>query len=159
MSDILLIGPTAVQAFWIWLTLGIVLLGLETFLGTQWLLWAAAASGVVAVICLTGIQFGVVPQVAVFAVLSLVMALFTRRFITAHDHADVNDPHLRMVGKQAEVLSGFDLSVGGERTGRVIFDGVEWPAILAGPADARLMVRDRVVIEKIQEGRMFVTPA
>ena len=148
------------NAFWVWFIFGLLLLGVEIFLGTQWLLWAAAAAGVVAVICLTGLPFGFFLQALTFAILSVVMGLLTPRFLKVSGHSpDVNDPHRRMVGKQAEVLSGFELVAGGERTGRVVFDGVEWPAVLHETGEAALAVTDRVVIERIYEGRVFVRPA
>ncbi len=160
MNDIFLMGPMNIQAFWIWLTLGILLLGIETFLGTQWLLWAAASAGLVAVVCLTGLPFGFVAQVAVFLVLSVVMALLTRRFLKSPGHGeDINDPNRRMVGKQAEILSGFELVPGGERTGRVMFNGVEWPAVLDDAGDISLTGKDRVVVAKISDGRLHVKPA
>lgn len=158
-SSVALIGPMGSQAFWIWLTLGILILGVEVFLGTQWLLWSAAAAGVVAVICLTGLPFGFVLQVTTFAALSLLMALLTRRLLRVPQAVtDINEPHARLLGKQAEVLSGFDSLTGGERTGRVMFDGVEWPAVMTG-SDVRLEAHDRVVIQEVAEGRLFVTPA
>jgi hypothetical protein len=64
-----------------------------------------------------------------------------------------------MVGKEAEVLSGFELVSGGERTGRVVFDGVEWPAVLGEASQMKLAASDRVIIERIYEGRVFVRPA
>lgn len=160
MNTIFLMGPMGTQAFWIWLLLGLLLLGVEVFLGTQWLLWSAAAAGTVAVICLTGLPFGFVAQVATFAVLSLIMALLTKRFLhIPGGSADVNDPHARLVGKQAEILSGFEVVAGGDRTGRVMFDGVEWPAVLSGEAGgATLKKADRVLIAQVHEGRLFVTP-
>ena len=158
-DSILLASPMGSQAFWIWLTLGILLLGAEVFLGTQWLLWSAAAAGVVAVICLTGLPFGFVLQVTTFAILSLVLTLLTKRLLRVPQSVtDINEPHTRLLGKQAEVLSGFDVVTGGERTGRVIFDGVEWPAVLK-TGDAALKASDRVVIDAIAEGRLYVTPA
>ena len=154
-------GPVGGEAFWIWLTLGIILLGIEIFLGTQWLLWSAAAAGVVAVVCLTGLPFGFVVQVATFAVLSVVMTLLTKRLLRVPGGAsDINEPHKRLLGKQADILSGFDIMTGGERTGRVIFEGVEWPAVLTGvDADAVVSKAERVVIEQIHDGRLYVTPA
>ncbi len=158
-DSILLTGPMGSQAFWIWLTLGILLLGAEIFLGTQWLLWSAAAAGVVAVVCLTGLPFGFVLQVTTFAVLSLILTLLTKRLLRVPQAVtDINEPHTRLLGKQAEVLSGFDVITGGERTGRVMFDGVEWPAVLK-PGDADLKVSDRVIIDAVAEGRLYVTPA
>lgn len=157
MGEIFLLGPMGLQAFWVWLTLGILLLGIETFLGTQWLLWAAASAGVVAVACLTGLPLGFVAQVAVFLVLSIILTLLTKRFLKVPGHGpDINDPHKRIVGKQAEILSGFELVPGGERTGRVMFDGVEWPAVLEDASDVTLAVRDRVVVDRISEGRLYV---
>lgn len=161
-ADIFLMGPMGMQAFWIWLTLGLVLLGAETLLGTQWLLWSAAAAGLVAVICLTGLPFGIVIQVALFVILSLLGAVLTRRFlkVSGPHHGDINDPHLRIVGKQADVLSGFDAVTGGERTGRVLFDGVEWPAVLDAPdSDDTFAASDRVVVTAVRDGRMFVKSA
>ena len=160
ISFILLMGPMNIQAFWIWLTFGILLLGIETFLGTQWLLWSAASAGLVAVVCLTGLPFGFVLQTLTFAVLSVVTALLTRRFLAVKHHgSDINDPHARIVGKQADVLSGFEPVAGGERTGRVMFDGVEWPAVLSDHGDEGLSAKDRVVIQRVYEGRLFVKPA
>jgi membrane protein implicated in regulation of membrane protease activity len=161
MNAILLMGPMNIQAFWIWLVLGILLLGIEVFLGTQWLLWAAASAGVVAVLCLTGLPVGFVLQVAIFAVLSLVMTVLTRRFLKVPGAAsDPNNPHGRILGKQAEILSGFERVEGGERTGRVMVDGVEWPAVLnAAAGDVKLAKADRVVIDQVVEGRLLVTPA
>ena len=157
MNAILLMGPMAMNAFWIWFIFGLLLLGVEIFLGTQWLLWAAAAAGVVAVICLTGLPFGLFFQALTFTVLSVVMGLLTPKFLKVSSHSpDVNDPHRRMIGKEAEVLSGFEMVSGGERTGRVIFDGVEWPAVLGQASEMTLAARDRVIIERIYEGRVFV---
>ncbi|MDV6332917.1 NfeD family protein [Asticcacaulis sp. 201] len=157
LNNILLIGPVGINAFWVWFVFGLLLLGVEVFLGTQWLLWAAASAGVVAVVCLTGLPFGFFFQALTFALLSLAMGILTPKFMKVASHsADINDPHRRMVGKQAHVLSGFELVAGGERTGRVSFDGVEWPAVLDETTDTALAANDRVVIERIHEGRVFV---
>ena len=157
MDNLFLMGPMGMQAFWVWLTLGILLLGIETFLGTQWLLWAAASAGLVSVVCLTGLPFGFLAQVAVFLVLSVVLILLTKRLIKVPGHGpDINDPHRRLVGRQAEILSGFEPGLGGERTGRVMFDGVEWPAVLEDPAAGKLVARDRVIVERVSEGRLYV---
>ena len=160
MPSILMSGPMGVQAFWIWFVFGILLLGVETFLGTQWLLWSAASAGLVAVVCLTSLPFGFVAQALTFLVLSIVTAMLTRRLLKARSHgSDINDPHARLVGKQADVLSGFELVAGGDRTGRGIFDGVEWPAVLADATEALLEPSDHVVIQRVHEGRLFVSPS
>ncbi len=157
ISAIFLSGPAGSHAFWIWLTAGIILLGLETFLGTQWLLWSATAAGLLAVACLTGLPFGFGLQVLAFAVLSLIMTILTRRFLKLESgQVDINDPHQRLVGKEAEVLSGFAPVAGGERTGRVVSDGVEWPAVLDEAQPENLEKHMRVVIVKVYEGRLYV---
>ena len=88
------------------------------------------------------------------------MSLMTRKFMKVPGAGpDLNAPNDRLLGKQAEVLSGFEPVAGGERTGRVSFEGVEWPAVLtAGAGDAVLDKADRVIIEEVLEGRLFVTP-
>ena len=160
LNTVFLMGPMGMNAFWIWFIFGLLLLGVEIFLGTQWLLWSAAAAGLVAVICLTGLPFGFFFQALTFAILSVAMGVLTPRFLKVASHSpDVNDPHNRMLGKQAGVLSGFELVAGGERTGRVMFEGVEWPAVLGDASETRLAVNDRVVIERVHEGRVFVRPA
>ncbi|MBW8881264.1 MAG: NfeD family protein [Asticcacaulis sp.] len=157
MTHFVLMPPMGLPAFWLWLTIGILLLGAEVFLGTQWLLWSAAAAGVVAVVCLTNLPFGLVLQAAAFAILSVAGALLTRRFMKVPGGHDVNDPLVRFIGKQAEILSGFAPASGGERTGRVMFDGVEWPAVL-NDGDAALKHKDRVIIERVHEGRLYIRP-
>ncbi len=143
-----------VPAFWVWLIFGVFLLGLELFIGTQWLLWLAAAAGAVAVICLTPLPFGVLWQVVVFAAIGLVLVLASRRLLTRPVlSADINDQHLRLVGRQGHVLSGF-AETDGVREGRIIVDGVEWPATLAG--EAAVLPNTAVVITGIGEGRLHV---
>jgi len=157
LSNAWRIGPGGEHAFWIWLTLGVVLLITEVFLGTQWLLWSAASAGLVAVMCLTGLPLGLAGQVIIFAVLSLIMTILTRRFLkSGSGHAaDINDQHTRLVGRQAEVLSGFE-ATGADRTGRVLFDGVEWPAVLHDANQLSPGPSASVIIERVHEGRLYV---
>ncbi len=158
-GDWWLMGPMGQQAFWIWLTLGILLLGIETLLGTNWMLWMAAAAGLVAVACLTTLPLGLPLQVAVFAVLTLIPGVFGRRIMKLPgNRGALDDPNARMVGLRAVVLSGFGPVSGGERTGRVLFDGVEWPAAIDESHDnqAPLAADDAVEIAVVQDGRLFV---
>ena len=158
-SDFWLMAPMDQQAFWVWLTLGILLLGIETLLGTTWLMWMAAAAGLVAVACLTTLPLGLPGQILVFAVLTLIPGVFAKRIMKlpgTKGHLD--DPNARMVGRRAVVLSGFGPVAGGERTGRVMFDGVEWPAVIEGSNDthAPLKAEDKVQIAVVLDGRLFV---
>ena len=159
-SDFWLMGPMDQQAFWVWLTLGILLLGVETLIGTTWLMWMAGAAGLVAVACLTTLPLGLPMQIAVFVVLTLIPGIFAKRIMKlpgTKGHLD--DPNARMVGRRAVVLSGFGPVAGGERTGRVMFDGVEWPAVIEENRDtqAPLNAEDRVQIAVVLDGRLFVT--
>ncbi len=159
-GDLWLMGPMGQQAFWVWLTLGILLLGLETLLGTIWMMWMAGAAGLVAVACLTSLPLGLPAQAVVFAVVALIPTLFSRSLMKLPGNkGDLDDPNARMVGRKAVVLSGFGPVVGGERTGRVMFDGVEWPAVIevANDTQAPLGADDKVRIAVVQDGRLFVT--
>ncbi len=159
-GDLWLMGPMGQQAFWVWLTLGILLLGAETLLGTVWLMWMAAASGLVAVACLTALPLGLPLQIGFFVILSLIPGLFAKRIMKLPGNkGDLDDPRARMVGRRAVVLSGFGPVAGGERTGRVMFDGVEWPAVIdvANDTQAPLNSDDAVEIAVVQDGRLFVT--
>ena len=159
-GDLWLMGPMGQQAFWVWLTLGILLLGAETLLGTVWMMWMAAAAGLVAVACLTALPLGLPLQIALFVLLTLVPGVFTKRIMKLPGNKGyLDDPRARMVGRRAVVLSGFGPVVGGERTGRVMFDGVEWPAVIdvANDTQAPLNSDDAVEIAIVQDGRLFVT--
>ena len=159
VNDLWLMGPMGQQAFWVWLTLGILLLGVETLLGTTWMMWMAAASGLVAVACLTALPLGLPLQIAVFVVLTLIPLPFSGRIMKLPGNKGyLDDPSARMVGRRAVVLSGFGPVDGGERTGRVMFDGVEWPAVIDAHIDtqAPLNSDDKVEIAIVQDGRLFV---
>ena len=158
-GDFWLMGPMGPQAFWVWLTLGILLLGAETLLGTTWMMWMAAAAGIVAVACLTTLPLGLPMQVAVFATLTLIPGLFAKRIMKLPGTKGLlDDPGAGMVGRRAVVLSGFGPVAGGERTGRVMFDGVEWPAVIEESMDtqAPLRAEDAVEIAVVLDGRLFV---
>ena len=159
-GDFWLIGPMGLEAFWVWLTLGILLLGVETLAGTHWLLWMASAAGLVAVACLTTLPLGLPAQVITFVVLTAIPGVFTRRIMKVPGtRGALDDPNARMVGRKARVLSGFGPVAGGERTGRVMFDGVERPAAIDERSDSQAPVRaeDAVEIAVVQDGRLFVT--
>jgi len=158
-GDLWLMGPMGTQAFWVWLTLGILLLGAETLLGTTWMMWMAAAAGLVAVACLTALPLGLPLQVIVFVVLTLIPTVFSGRIMKLPGNKGyLDDPNARMVGRRAVVLSGFGPVAGGERTGRVMFDGVEWPAVIDAHSDTQVPVAhdDKVEIAVVQDGRLFV---
>lgn len=132
----------ASQPFWIWLAIGVLLLAVEAALSTEWLLWPAVAAGVVAVLTAVGLDIGFVGEVGLFAVLTVVSTLFSRRLIqrvNPDDKPDVNDREARLIGQKARVVEPF---VDGR--GRVFVSGAEWAAEIDGDGPP---VGDSVIVE------------
>lgn len=121
----------AVQPFWIWLAIGVLLLAIETMFSTEWLLWPAVAAGIVAVMTAIGIRLGLPGEVAVFALLTVIATLLSRRLVSKAnpDGPDINDRDGRLIGQRARVVEAF---VSGR--GRVFISGAEWPAEVEGEA-------------------------
>lgn len=132
----------ASQPFWIWLAIGVLLLAVEAALSTEWLLWPAVAAGVVAVLTAVGLDIGFFGEVGLFAVLTVVSTLFSRRLIqrvNPDDKPDVNDREARLIGQKARVVEPF---VDGR--GRVFVSGAEWAAEIDGDGPP---VGDSVIVE------------
>jgi membrane protein implicated in regulation of membrane protease activity len=110
---------------WIWAGLAAALLAAEVATGTGWLLWAAAAAAVVALIEVFG-QLPVTAAVMLFAGLMIVSSLTARRYFPRkprQDGEDINDNIARVVGHEGRVVGAFRGGVG-----RVFIDGKEWAA-------------------------------
>ncbi|MGZ3172788.1 MAG: NfeD family protein [Croceibacterium sp.] len=114
------------EAHWVWLTLGVVLAGLEMLVPGVYLFWlglAAIATGV-----LTGLLHPSLPvQVIDFVFLSLIIAFSARRFLRDSPIAGA-DPMMnrrlaRMIGKTAVVVQAIE-----HGTGRVHVGDTEWIA-------------------------------
>ncbi|ESQ78847.1 NfeD family protein [Asticcacaulis sp. YBE204] len=161
MMDLLFANPVGFQAFWVWLTIGGVILGIEALIGTQWLLWPATGAGVVAVLTLTGLPMNPLVQIVVFCVLTTAMTLLSRKFMKPVEVAvDINDPNGRLIGKEAVVIEAFDDRDGSQSTGRVIYEGVEWPAVYERTAKTKtILPAEKVEILSISEGKLIVKPA
>lgn len=114
---------------WVWAAAAAALLALEVAAGSGWLLWPAAAAGLVAVIQ----GFARLPTpaaVLLFAVLTLVFTAAARRYFPRRpsaDGQDINDQVARLVGHEGRVVAPFQAGAG-----RVFVDGKEWAADLAG---------------------------
>lgn len=119
------------QPFWIWLAIGVLLLAVEAMFSTEWMLWPAVSAGVVAVMTAAGVRLGLPGEVAVFAVLTVIATLLSRRLISKAnpDGPDINDRDSRLIGQRARVVEAF---VSGR--GRVFISGAEWPAEVEGEA-------------------------
>jgi len=131
------------QPFWIWLAVGVLLLAVEAMFSTEWLLWPAVSAGVVAVMTAAGVRLGLPGEVAVFAVLTVIATLLSRRLVSKANPAgpDINDRDSRLIGQRARVVEAF---VSGR--GRVFISGAEWPAEIEGqpPVEGQDVVVTRV---------------
>ncbi len=139
------------QPFWIWLAVGVVILGIEISVGTEWLLWPAAAAGVVAVLTALGLPLGVAGEIIAFAVLTVVFTVLARKFIkrvNPSDAADINDRNLRLIGQRAQVTQAF-----ADGRGRVFVSGSEWPADIEG---AQPLAGESVMVEAVNGSRLTV---
>lgn len=119
----------AAQPFWIWLAIGVLLLAIESMASTEWLLWPAVAAGVVAVLTAVGLHLGLPGEVAVFALLTVIATVLSRRLVSKANPSgpDINDRDSRLIGQHARVVQPF---VDGR--GRVFISGAEWPAEIEG---------------------------
>lgn len=133
---------------WLWLAGGALLLIGEAVTGSSWLLWPAVSAAIVGLLTALGLDFPPQDQVALFAVLSVAstfasQGLIRRRRRREADAADVNDPHLRLIGRGGEAVTPFTAG-----RGRVLVDGAEWRAELEDeaelPAGARIEVVERL---------------
>jgi len=118
----------ATHPFWVWLAVAAIFLAIEVATGTGWLLWPAASAGLVGLLTLV-VAPGPPIELGLFAVLTIATTYFARRFmrpvLEAHN-ADLNDPSLRLVGRDGQVLDAFQ-----NGSGRVFVDGKEWAAVVA----------------------------
>ena len=126
MSD--LTSLYASHPFWVWIALGAALLAIEVATGSGWMLWPAAAAGIVAVLVVfAGLSLS--QAALVFALLTISLALLARRYLPKsvfrHATNDINDNVARLVGHQGRVVAAFQ-----GRSGRVFIDGKEWAAEL-----------------------------
>ena len=112
------------EAHWVWLTLGVLLAGLEMLVPGVYLIWLGLAAIVTGV--LTGLLHPSLPvQVIDFVFLSLIIAFSARRFlrdspIVAADPL-MNRRGARMVGQTAVVVQAIERG-----SGRVHFGDGEW---------------------------------
>lgn len=133
----------AAQPFWLWLAVGVALLAVEAMFSTEWLLWPAVAAGVTALLAAL-FPLGLAGEVAVFALLTVVLTLASRRLIkkvNPDDKPDINDVKLRLVGQKARVVEAF---VNGR--GRVYISGAEWVAEIDGSSP---LAGENVVVESV----------
>jgi membrane protein implicated in regulation of membrane protease activity len=104
---------------------GAVLLAIEIGTGTGYLLWPAAAAGVIAVVAAL-IHPGLPIEALAFALLTIAATAIGRRYLPKpfrQPGPDINDRAGRLVGKSGEIVRPFEAG-----RGRVFVDGSEWAA-------------------------------
>lgn len=123
-----------IDAHWVWLTLGLVLAGLEMLVPGVYLIWLALAAIVTGVLTLA-FEPSVPMQVVDFVFLSLIIAFSARRILRDKpiSSADplMNRRGARLVGETATVVQAIE-----HGSGRVRLGDSEWiahgPNIAAG---------------------------
>ena len=114
----------------VWLAVAALFLAAEVSTGSGWLLWPAGSAAIVALLTFI-LPDSLLVEMAVFAALTAVTALFGRRFLpkTIGVGPDINDNFARLVGRHGSAVSVFE-----HGQGRVFIDGKEWAAVADGPA-------------------------
>lgn len=139
------------EAHWAWITLGVVLAGLEMLVPGVYLMWLAVAAIVTGV--LTGLLDLSLPlQVIDFVFLSLIIAFSVRRFLRDKP-IESSDPLMnrrgaRMVGQTAVVVQAIE-----HGSGRIHIGDSDW--IARGP---NVAVGERVRITGIDGSSLLVEP-
>jgi membrane protein implicated in regulation of membrane protease activity len=121
----------ATHPFWVWLAVAAIFLAVEVATGTGWLLWPAASGALVGLLTLA-VRLGLPIELGLFAVLTIASTYLARRYlrpVLEADGPDLNDPSLRLVGRDGEALDGF-----ANGKGRVFVDGKEWAAVIQNGA-------------------------
>jgi membrane protein implicated in regulation of membrane protease activity len=113
---------------WWWVTLGVVLIGLEMATMSFFLIWPGFAALVIGLMLAFWPDLGGEAQVALFAGLAIAFTWIGRTIIARTGQAETDRPQLnrrtgRLIGRRAKVVISFE---SGE--GKVEIDGVRWRA-------------------------------
>lgn len=139
------------DAHWVWLTLGLVLAGLEMLVPGVYLVWLALAAIITGVLTAT-LDLSVPMQVLDFVFLSLIIAFSARRFLRDRP-IESSDPLMnrrgaRLVGETAVVVQAIE-----HGSGRIRLGDSEW--IARGPDVA---AGERVRISGSEGAILLVEP-
>lgn len=136
---------------WVWIVLGLVLLGLEILLPANYLLWfglAGILTGIIAILGETGWQVSLV----IFAVSSLVLVIGGRRYFAKHSASD--EP---LLNRRTEQLKGTEYILAEpivDGVGRIRINDSHWR--IAGP---NLPSGTRVRVVGTNGSMLLVEPA
>ena len=141
----------SLQAHWVWLTLGLMLAGLEMLIPGVYLIWLAAAAIITGVLTLT-LDLSLPVQLIDFVFLSLIVAFSAKRFLGERP-IESSDPLMnrrgaRLVGETALVVQAIE-----HGSGRVRLGDSEW--IAHGP---NVAVGERVRVNGSDGTILLVEP-
>ena len=135
---------------WLWAIGGVILLIAEVVAPGFFLLFIGAAAIATGIFTLM-FDLGIVPQMTLFALYTVLAVMLGKRFYAQPDNADqilqLNDPGKRLVGKSVLVVDPVD-----DHGGRVRVGDSEWSA-RGGPA----AVGERVTITGVDGNCLTVT--
>ena len=139
------------NAHWVWLTLGLVLAGLEMLVPGVYLIWLALAAIVTGVLTYT-LDLSLPVQVIDFVFLSLIIAFSAKRFLRDRP-IESSDPLMnrrgaRLVGETALVVQAIE-----HGSGRVRLGDSEW--IARGP---NVAAGERVRVSGSEGAILLVEP-
>ena len=139
------------NAHWVWLTLGLVLAGLEMLVPGVYLIWLAVAAIITGVLTYT-LELSMPAQVIDFVFLSLIVAFSAKRFLRDRP-IESSDPLMnrrgaRMVGETALVVTAIE-----HGSGRVKVGDSEWIA-----RGANVAAGERVRITGTDGSTLLVEP-
>ena len=142
---------SGLEAHWVWLTLGLMLAGLEMLVPGVYLIWMAAAAIITGVLTYA-FDLSLPLQVIDFVFLSLIIAFSAKRFLGERP-IESSDPLMnrrgaRLVGETAVVVQAIE-----HGSGRVKLGDSEW--IARGPSVA---VGERVLVRGSEGVVLLVEP-
>jgi membrane protein implicated in regulation of membrane protease activity len=139
------------DAHWVWLTLGLVLAGLEMLLPGVYLIWLAAAAIITGVLTVT-LDLSLPFQVIDFVFLSLIIAFSAKRILRDRpiESSDplMNQRGARLVGETAVVVQAIE-----HGSGRIKLGDSEW--IARGP---NVAAGERVRVSGSEGAVLLVEP-
>jgi membrane protein implicated in regulation of membrane protease activity len=138
--------------WWIWMILAALFVIGEIFTAGFFLLWFGIGAAVAGLVALFG--FGMITQLSVFVVLSLVLFAVSRKF--ADRFSNEQPPGIganRFIGMEGIVLQPVDNI---QSTGRVRMSREEWRA--ESESGERLEEGQRVVVTRINGTHLVVKP-
>ncbi|MFQ6371899.1 NfeD family protein [Shewanella sp. YIC-542] len=144
-----------------WIIAGVILMAAELVIPGGIVVFLGSACLVVAGALWTGIIHGWVQGLTLWFISSIVLLLsfrqLTQRMMGGDSHIDNTDEELDLYNQLAQVKE----TIGpGEKTGRIHFQGADWPALGDGSVippgvQVRIICRDNIalVVEPLPDGK------